>query len=84
MRRFVLDLVTVLLAVGMGVPSMAAVAFADTEAGLLIQAPKAAKVGEKIVIQVVDEAGDSSGGRGGAEAQTVYRYQAKGDAFHSG
>jgi len=59
MRRFVLNLVTVLLAVGMSVPSMAAVAFADTEAGLLIQAPKAAKVGEKIVIQVVDEAGEA-------------------------
>jgi hypothetical protein len=59
MRRFVLNLVTVLLVVVMGVPSMAAAAFAETETGLLIQAPKAAKVGEKVVIQVADEAGEA-------------------------
>lgn len=59
MRRFVLNLVTVLLVVVMGVLNMGAVALADTEAGLLIQAPKAAKVGEKVVIQVADEEGEA-------------------------
>lgn len=57
MRRFVLNLVMVLVAVVMSVPSITAVALADTETGLLIQAPKTAKVGEKVAIQVVDEAG---------------------------